>query len=169
MGKGKGVRIYRFYFPHFIDTISPLILSFTISSRWFTSHFSDGSFCEFCHFICIFKISLNLNVSTTDWCMGSVRLCTVLLRKAASGEKQQALFSSTYSQCFLKMGDFIFSYPFLSSSSSMTPPENPLCAKLCAIGLAFILSDPHTSSENNSNYSPAQEGNFPPFSLSCGR
>lgn len=58
MGKGKGVRIYHFYFPHFIDTIFPLILSFTISSSWFTSHFSDGSFSEFYHLFAFFNFTL---------------------------------------------------------------------------------------------------------------
>lgn len=30
----------------------------------------------------------------------------------------------------------------------MTLPANPLCAKPCALCLAFIISDPHTSSKN---------------------
>lgn len=65
MTEGKGMRTYLSYFPNFKATISPLIPSFTISSSWNTSHFSDGSFSESSAILFAFFMSLYLNVSTT--------------------------------------------------------------------------------------------------------
>lgn len=87
MNEGKGIRICLSCFPHFILTISLLILSFTISSNWFPSHVSDGSFSESSVILFPFFISLYSNASTTDWCRGAGRLSTALLREAASRGK----------------------------------------------------------------------------------